>query len=97
MGIRKDKKRRNLYFKFENKCIILKSIAQNYLILKTIRWNSELKLNTFLSNSHKTRLVKRCILTGRKNKFNKNLNISRLVFLKLARKGFITGLKKSSF
>ena len=96
MKIQKEKNKRNLHFKFENKCIILKSIAQNHSVLKTVRWNSEQKLNTLISNSYKTRLVKRCILTGRKNKYNKNLNISRLSFLKLARKGFITGLKKLS-
>ncbi len=96
MRIPKDKKKRSLYFKFEKQSLILKSIAQNYSIAKTIRWNSELNLTRLLLNSYKTRLVKRCILTERKNKFNKLLNISRLSFLRLARKGFITGLKKSS-
>lgn len=96
MKIQKDKNKRNLHLEFENKFIILKSIAKNRLITKSIRWNSELSLSMFMLNSHKIRLVKRCIITGRKNKFNKTLNISRLLFLKLARKGFITGLKKSS-
>ncbi len=96
MKVQKDKNKRNLHREFENKCVILKSIAKNRSITKSIRWNSELALSMFTLNSHKIRLVKRCIITGRKNKFNKTLNISRLLFLKLARKGLITGLKKSS-
>jgi small subunit ribosomal protein S14 len=96
MKIHKDKKKRNLNLKFENKCAILKSIARNTIISKTVRWNSELKLTTLSSNVFKTRLVKRCFLTGRKQKINKRFNVSRLAFLKLARNGIIPGLKKST-
>ena len=94
MKIPKDKKKRSLHLKLEKQSIILKSIAQNCSISKSTRWNSELNLTMLLLNSHKTRLVKRCILTERKNKVDKSLNISRLSFLRLARKGFIIGLKK---
>jgi len=96
MKIHKDKKKRNLNLKFENKCTILKSIIRNIAISKTIRWNSELKLTTLSLNVFKTRLVKRCFLTGRKQKINKRFNVSRLAFLKLARTGAIPGLKKST-
>jgi ribosomal protein S14 len=34
------------------------------------------------------------MFTGRKGKFNKEFRFSRLSFLKLARNGFIGGLKK---
>jgi small subunit ribosomal protein S14 len=93
--IQKDKFKRNLNLKFENKRIILKSIIKNNNICKTIRWNSELKLTEINSNSHKNRLVNRCMLTGRKGKFNKLFRFSRLSFLKFTRKGFVSGLKKS--
>lgn len=93
--IQKDKNKRNLTLKFENKRIILKSIIKNNNICKTIRWNSELKLTELNSNGHKNRQVNRCILTGRKGKFNKLFRLSRLSFLKFARNGFICGLKKS--
>jgi small subunit ribosomal protein S14 len=93
--IQKDKTKRNLNLKFENKRIILKNITKNNNICKTIRWNSELKLTEINHNSHKNRIVNRCVLTGRKGKFNKFFRFSRLSFLKFARIGFICGLKKS--
>ena len=92
----KDKNKRNLNSKFENKLIILKSIAKNNNVNKTIRWNSELKLTSLNSNSHKTRLVKRCVITGRKGKFHSMFRFSRLSFLKFARNGLISGLQKSA-
>ena len=48
--VHKDKNKRNLNSKFENKRIILKSIAKNNNISKIIRWNSELKLTSLNSN-----------------------------------------------
>lgn len=68
---------------------------RNYNITRAIRWNSELKLTELNSNSHKTRLVKRCILTGRKGKVHNTFRYSRLSFLKFAQNGIIHGLKKS--
>jgi len=94
--VHKDKNKRNLNSKFENKRIILKSIAKNNNISKIIRWNSELKLTSLNSNSHKTRIVTRCAFTGRKKKFNPMFRFSRLSFLKFARHGFISGIKKSA-
>ncbi len=93
--IQKDKFKRSLNLKFENKRIILKSITKNNNICKTIRWNSELKLTEINSNSHKNRSVNRCILTGRKGKIDKFFRFSRLSFLKFTRKGYVCGLKKS--
>jgi ribosomal protein S14 len=94
--IQKDKSKRNLRLKFENKCIILKSIVRNNNVTKTIRWNSELKLGDLKPNSHKNRQVNRCVLTGRKSKFNSAFRFSRLSFLKFARNGLICGLRKSA-
>ena len=94
--LQKDINKRNLNFKFENQLIILKSIAKNNSIIKTLRWNSELELTNLNSNSFKTRIVKRCVFTSRKGKINPMFRISRLAFLKLARNGLIAGLKKSA-
>lgn len=94
MKLQRDKISRSIHLKFENQCIILKSISKNGSIAKPIRWNSELKFSILLSKSYKTRLVNYCILTGRKNKFDKSSNISRTAFLRIARKGFVPGLKK---
>jgi ribosomal protein S14 len=93
----KDKKKRNLSFKTENKKFVLKSIYKNSSIPKMIRWNSSLKFTEFLKNNHLTSCVNRCVFTGRKKKVNKNFRLSRLSLLKFARNGFISGLKKSTW
>ena len=43
----------------------------------------------------KVLLNNRCVLTGRYSKIAKNLNFSRISFLRLSRLGFISGIKKS--
>jgi len=95
--IQKDKKKRKCYLQSENKNVILKSIAKNTNLIKILRWNACLQLTNFELNTHKIRLINRCILTSRKNRFNKSYKFSRLVFLKFVRNGFISGLKKCSW
>jgi len=90
--------KRKLTAKFENKRIILKSIIKNNNILKTTRWNASLKLTDFsYNNTSKTRIVNRCIITGRKGKFRSCYRFSRLVFLEFVRNGFINGVRKSTW
>jgi len=94
--LQKDKRKRNLHLDLENKRIILKNISNNTNVTKPIRWNSELELtNSSFNSSKKNQIVNRCILTGRKSKVAPKFRVSRLSFLKLARNGFISGLKKS--
>jgi ribosomal protein S14 len=90
----KDNKKRNSNLNFENKHLILKSVSKNSFIKKPVRWNSELKAtgSTAIASNN---LVNRCILTGRKKMFHKSFRLSRLSFLKIARKGLINGIKKS--
>ena len=93
----KDKKKRNLQLQFEKKQKILKSISKNESLTKITRWNSNSQLSILNSNSYSIKLVRRCIITGRKNILNKMFKISRLAFLKLARNGLISGIKKASW
>lgn len=93
-----DIKKRKLVLKYENKRIILKSILKNSNILKTTRWNANLLLTeSCYTNTTKTRLVNRCVFTGRKGKFRQSFRFSRLVFLNLARNGLIYGICKSAW
>jgi ribosomal protein S14 len=93
-----DKKKRKFTFKYENKRIILKSIVKNSNLYKTTRWNASLLLTDFCyTQTTKTRVVNRCIFTGRKGKFRQSYKFSRLVFLNLARNGLINGIRKSSW
>jgi len=90
-----DKKKRNLNVKFENKRYILKNLYKNTKISKTIRWNSNLKLSNKTQNPNQ--FVSRCIFSGQKKKINNLFHTSRLSFLRLARNGFINGIKKSAW
>jgi len=96
-SIAQDRTKRKLVSKFEIKRNILKSIATNNNLMSKTRWSARLKLSDIFVNSSKTRIVKRCLLTGRKSTIAKSYRFSRLVFLRLARNGLITGLKKSSW
>lgn len=90
----KDKNKRYLHFKYEEKIIILKSILKNKKLSKNLRWNSELNLKKLPNSCFKGQQVKRCIVTSRKKKITKFLKVSRLSFLKFVRKGLVPGFKK---
>jgi ribosomal protein S14 len=94
----KDRKIRKLFNQQELNHIILKSIVKNENLSLVVKWNAISKLSNFSGSKNKTRFVNRCILTNRKAKFtNIFKKFSRLSFLRLARSGTISGLKKSSW
>jgi ribosomal protein S14 len=96
--IQKDSNIRNFFSKQELTSNILKNITKNKNFALTLKWNATLKLSKLFVNFNKTRFVNRCVLTGRKAKFNKIFKkFSRLSFLRLARSGRIVGLIKSSW
>jgi small subunit ribosomal protein S14 len=93
----KEKKNRTIVHNFEDIRIILKSIVKNINLINITRWNAALKLTTLPKKSVKTRLVNRCILTGRKGKFTSSYKFSRLVLLRLIRAGSVSGVTKSAW
>ena len=96
--IQKDKKIRKIYNKQELNYIILKSLIKNENFSLLVKWNIILKLSNSVKTKSKVRFVQRCLLTNRKAKFNRIYNkFSRLSFLRLARNGDISGIRKSSW
>jgi len=95
--VEKDKIKRNTVLEFETKRIILKSIIRNTNLLKKARWSANLELSDLFVNSSRSRLVNRCVLTGRKSKVRNSYHFSRLIFLRMAKNGLISGLKRSSW
>ena len=93
--VRKDNKKRINNSKFETKSKILKSLTKNHNLTNSSRWNASLILTDLPVKLNKTSLTNRCILTFRKSSFKQLYSVSRLVFLKLARKNKIYGLKKN--
>jgi len=95
--VQKDKQSRSDVKKFERKRLILKSIIKNTYLTDLTKWNAILKLTQLPSNSSKVYITNRCTLTGRRKYINKFYRFSRIEFLKLARSGNISNLRKSSW
>ena len=95
--VQKDKQFRSNVKKFERKRLILKSIIKNTYLTDLIKWNAILKLTQLPSNSSKVYVTNRCTLTGRRKYINKFYRFSRIEFLKLARLGKISNLRKSTW
>nr|YP_009495508.1 ribosomal protein S14 [Psammoneis japonica]AWQ64238.1 ribosomal protein S14 [Psammoneis japonica] len=95
--LQKDKNNRLIVKKFEIQRIILKSIILNLNYSQMIRWKAILMLTNLPALSSEIRIINRCIVTGNKKRVNKLYNYSRMVFLKLIRSGYISGIKKSSW
>jgi len=95
--VQKDIKKRKLVYSFEDKVFILNHLNTNARLKTSIRLSITLRLFNLSSNSFQNRLVSRCIFTSRKSKLHKNFRFSRLFFLKAARLGLISGLKKSKW
>ena len=92
-----DNKNRLLFKQAESLQIVLKSLIRNTNLLKSTRWNAVLKLSSLSKKSFKTGLVNCCVATGRYSKIHYLYKFSRLVFLKLARFGFLPGIRKSTW
>jgi ribosomal protein S14 len=95
--LQKDIKLRNRILLNETKHFILKSIVKNFNFFILIRWNAFLKLKELTQNSSKVSIVNRCLSSVNKKRFNRLTSFSRHIFLKSIRKGFVHGVKKSSW
>ena len=95
--VQKDKQFRMSVKKFERKRLVFKSIIKNAYFADLVRWNAALKFTELSSSSSKVSLTNRCVLTGRCKSINKFYRFSRIEFLKLARSGNISNLRKSTW
>lgn len=92
-----DNYNRKKFYNLENKKFVKKSLVYNLSLKNSVRCQVSLNLHDNFKKHYKHVLTNRCFLSGRKSRINKNLNISRLCFLRLARKCFISGIRKSSW
>jgi ribosomal protein S14 len=93
----KDKENRKIVKQLELEHFILKQISTNSNYLRTVRWNALYKLSNMSKKSSKTLLSNRCVQTVNRKTFHKFTNFSRIVFLKLAKSGYLSGMRKSSW
>ena len=91
----KNKKMREVIKKLEQRRFILKTISKNTNLFYLTRWKAFFKLRSLPKASSKTLITNRCIITRRKKRLTKVLNVSRLVFLNFARLAEISGIRKA--
>jgi small subunit ribosomal protein S14 len=95
--VNRDKKRRKLYLNTFKKRNNLKIILKDKDISLSEKYQAQLKLNKLDKNSSRTRLKKRCILTGQSRSVVSPFNISRIQLRDLLSHGLIPGVRKSSW
>ena len=91
-----DKIKRDSFFLKEEFFLTLNLILKNQNFNNSIRWKSKYKI-TKLCKQSKTKLSKRCVLTGSPSNFNKKFRFSRLQFFDLSRRALISGLIKMTW
>ena len=96
-SIQRNLKRIKLAKRFLKKRESLKKIIQNKKLPLTERFAAQLKLAKIPRNSARTRIRKRCEITGRPHGVYRKLRISRIALRQLASSGKIPGMTKSSW
>lgn len=93
----KDKNYRKQVARNELHIFTLKQISSNLANSKLIHWNSLKTLLKIPKQRSKTHVSNRCIQTINRKSFHKFSSFSRIVFIRLAKLGQISGLRKSSW
>jgi hypothetical protein len=91
--LKKDKKKRLQFLVFEKRLLVFQSFVQNLLMSKSLNWASNLKNLKLLNTNRKVRISKLCIITAKKSQVYGK--VSRLTFLRVVKKSFISGAKKA--
>lgn len=95
--ISKDLRIRKLFRRYEIKRRLLLSLINDLSIPLGKRLEYVSLLNKLPRNASKTRVMNRCILTGRSKSVYKFCKLSRLSLRDLGSKGLIPGLSKKSW
>lgn len=92
-----DQRRRNLAEKFELRRKLYKAFAKDTDLPNDVREKFRGKLDDLPKNSSFTRVMNRCIFTGRSRSVYRMFKVSRIVFRELASGGLLNGVKKASW
>ena len=83
--------------KILNLFLSLKSFKDNLIIKERLKYFYNLKLSRFPKKSHLNRFKKNCLISNRTHGVYSLFCLSRLKIKELAWKGFLIGLKRSSW
>jgi small subunit ribosomal protein S14 len=75
----------------------LRKKVRNEKLSEEERFEAQMKLQKLPRNSCENRIRNRCLVTGRPRAFFRKFQLSRLEFRRLAHKGMIPGVTKSSW
>ncbi|KAJ0815464.1 putative ribosomal protein S14 [Helianthus annuus] len=92
-----DQKRRLLAEKFELRRKLYKAFTKDTDLPNDVREKHRCKLAALPRNSSFTRVMNRCVFTGRAHAVYKMFRVSRIVFRDLASRGLLQGVKKASW
>lgn len=80
----------------EKKYFLLKALQSNQFTPFWLRTQINYKLNK-LTNSSRSKIINRCLNTNQSNSIYRPFNLNRNEFKKLASKGLLIGVRKSSW
>lgn len=92
-----DQKRRLLAEKYELRRKLYKALSKDTDLPIDIREKNRCKLADLPRNSSFTRVMNRCVFTGRARSVYQMFRVSRIVFRDLASRGLLHGVKKASW
>lgn len=95
--ISKDKQKRQIIKENELEKFVLNQIARNINFFKLTRWKAVNKLTNLPKKTSKTYVSNRCIKTANRKTFHKFSKFSRTVFIRLAKSGLISNLRRSTW
>lgn len=96
-NIYRDIKKWNNYLLSESKIKMLKSLISNVRIDSFDRVKAAFILNKQFKNASKSKIVNRCVLTGRGNSILRPFALSWMQFKDFAQQGLIPGVKRWNF
>lgn len=92
----KDRRRRILFFLYERRTKLLRSILENQNLVPSLRVFASKVISKTPRDSSPIRSRNRCTFTGRSRAIYRKFGRSRLTFRKLASSGLLNGIKKAS-
>lgn len=95
--VRNDKRRRDLFQKYEKIRCLYKFLQQNSKLTNSQRLHYSRALTFLPKNSSITRIKNRCLITGRGRSVYRDFQLTRMQLRELASFGMLMGIKKSSW
>lgn len=92
----KDNAKRVSFFKKELLLTVLKLLRKNKKIKKTVRWKMSFFFFSINTKFFKTKIINRCVISGRQSGILSKFKLSRIVFAKYSYSGKLFGIKSYS-